>query len=290
MVPLSFRIPKSAFRNGSLVVSVIITTYNRCHFLKEAILSVLNQDYHDMEVVVVDDGSTDGSHEVVEGLPLQYVWKENGGISSARNKGIEETSGEYLAFLDVDDLWKKGKLSEQMRRMREEDALASYTDEIWIRNGKRMNQKLRHRKYSGRIFEQCLPLCIISPSSVVIKREVFDTVGLFDESLPVCEDYDMWLRICSRYPVLFIGLPLIVKRGGHPDQLSRAYEAMDRFRVQSIVNILASGTLDEGMALAARRELEEKCRILTLGARKRGKVEEAEYYANLALTRSGGRF
>jgi len=264
------------------MVSAIITTYNRRNYLKEAVLSVLNQDYRDMEVIVVDDGSTDGSHEEVDGLPLQYVWKENGGISSARNKGIKVSRGEYIAFLDVDDLWKKDKLSEQMRRMKEESALISYTDEIWIRNGKRLNQKLRHRKYSGRIFEQCLPLCIISPSSAVIKREVFDTVGLFDESLPVCEDYDMWLRICARYPVLLIELPLIIKRGGHADQLSRAFEAMDRFRAQSIVNILNSGVLDEAMAAAARQELQEKCRILTLGARKRGKVEEAEYYASLA--------
>jgi glycosyltransferase involved in cell wall biosynthesis len=264
------------------MVSVIITTYNRRGFLKEAVLSVLNQDYKDKEVIVVDDGSTDGSDEEISGLSVGYVWKENGGISSARNKGIEVSSGEYLAFLDVDDLWRKGKLSEQMKLMQEYDVPISYTDEIWIRNGKRLNQKLRHRKYSGQIFERCLPLCIISPSSVVIKRKVFDRVGLFDESLPVCEDYDMWLRITARYPVLFIESPLIVKRGGHADQLSRSYEAMDRFRVQSLVKILSSGALDEEMKAAAGRELREKCRILAIGAKKRGKVEEAEYYQELA--------
>ena len=264
------------------MVSVIITTYNRRSFLKEAVLSVLNQDYKDKEVFVVDDGSTDGSREEIEGLPLQYVWKENGGISSARNKGIEVSRGEYLAFLDVDDLWKKGKLSEQMKLMQEQNALISYTDEIWIRNGKRLNQGLRHRKYSGHIFERCLPLCIISPSSVVIERGVFDRVGLFDESLPVCEDYDMWLRITARYPVLFIESPLIIKRGGHADQLSRSCEAMDRFRVQSLINILHSGVLDEEMKTAASGELREKCRILAMGARKRGKVDDAEYYQDLA--------
>jgi GT2 family glycosyltransferase len=264
------------------MVSVIITTYNRRAFLKEAVLSVLNQDYKDREVMVIDDGSTDGSDKEISGLPVEYVWKENGGISSARNKGIEVSRGEYLAFLDVDDLWRKGKLSEQMKLMQEHDVSISYTDEIWIRNGKRLNQKLRHRKYSGQIFERCLPLCIISPSSVVIKREVFDRVGLFDESLPVCEDYDMWLRITARYPVLFLESPLIVKRGGHPDQLSRSYEAMDRFRVQSLMNILGSGILDEEMKAAAGRELREKCRILAIGASKRGKNEEAEYYQMLA--------
>jgi glycosyltransferase involved in cell wall biosynthesis len=264
------------------MVSVIITTYNRRSFLKEAVLSVLNQDYDDKEVIVVDDGSTDGSRQEIEGLDVQYVWKENGGISSARNKGIEVSRGDYVAFLDVDDLWRKGKLSEQMSAMEEQGVSVSYTDEIWIRDGKRLNQKLRHRKYSGHIFEKCLPLCIISPSSVVMKRDIFGKVGLFDESLPVCEDYDMWLRITACYPVLFIEKPLIVKRGGHADQLSRAYEAMDRFRVQSLVKILTSSVLDEEMKTAAAKELQEKCRILAIGANKRGKVEEAEYYQRLA--------
>jgi len=203
------------------MVSIVITTFNRRSFLREAVLSVLTQDYRDKEIIVVDDGSTDNSFEEVRGLDVRYVWKRNGGISSARNMGIAVSKGDYLAFLDVDDLWKKGKLSEQMGRMVENSNPVSYTDEIWIRNGKWFNQRQRHKKYSGYIFEQCLPLCIISPSSVVVKKEVFDDVGFFDESLPVCEDYDMWLRITSKYPVLFVDKPLIVKRGGHEDQLSR---------------------------------------------------------------------
>ena len=263
------------------MVSVIITTYNRRGYLKEAALSVLDQDYRDMEVIVVDDGSTDEPLKEIEGLPVKYIWKENGGISSARNRGIEMSQGEYIAFLDVDDLWMKGKLSMQMHQMTEKGFLVSYTDEIWIRNGKRMNQKLRHKKYSGHIFEHCLPLCIISPSSVVIERAVFDSVGLFDESLPVCEDYDMWLKICARYPVLFIELPLIIKRGGHKDQLSRSYEAMDRFRIKGLVNILSSGILNETMTMKAKEELKRKCLIVAKGAGKRGKTDDAEHYLEL---------
>jgi len=266
------------------MVSIVITTYNRRSFLKEAVLSVINQDYQDKEILVIDDGSTDRSFEEVRGLPLRYVWKENRGISSARNMGINISRGEFIAFLDVDDLWKKGKLTRQLEAMIENQIDISYTDEIWIRNGEHLNQKDRHKKYSGDIFERCLPLCIISPSSVVIKRKILDEVGLFDETLPVCEDYDIWLRITSRYPVLFIDKPLIIKRGGHKDQLSRAYEAIDRFRIQSLAKIIQSNTLNPEMKNAALSELKKKCRIYAMGAEKRGRFKESDTYMQLYET------
>jgi len=263
------------------MVSIVITTYNRKSFLKEAVLSVLNQDYQDKEIIVIDDGSTDRAFEEVRGFPLRYVWKQNGGISSARNMGIRVSNGEFIAFLDVDDIWKKGKLTKQVQSMIEKKIDISYTDEVWIRNGKHLNQKNRHRKYSGFIFDQCLPLCIISPSSVVIKRIVFEKVGLFDENLPVCEDYDMWLRITSRYPVFFIDKPFIVKRGGHKDQLSKAYEAIDRFRIQSLAKIIEGNILNSEMKNAALKELRKKCMIYSSGAKKRGRLQESNAYIRL---------
>jgi len=264
------------------MVSVIITTYNRRDFLQEAVESVLGQDYEDTEIIIVDDGSTDGSFDVVRGLPVHYAWKENGGISSARNLGISLCQGDYVAFLDVDDLWKRHKLCTQMSIMEGTEYALSYTDEIWLRNGQFLNQRKRHRKYTGHIYEKCLPLCIISPSSSVIRRDVFARIGLFDESLPVCEDYDLWLRICSRYPVLFIPEPLIIKRGGHPDQLSRNYETMDQYRIRSLARLLESGVLTEEQASQTLEELRRKCAVVGKGAQKRGKWDQAEYYLSLA--------
>lgn len=263
------------------MVSVIITTYNRKKFLFDAVISVLEQDYEEKEIIVVDDGSDDGSHEIIKDLPVNYVWKPNGGISSARNLGISVSKGNFIAFLDVDDRWLKGKLKRQIEVMKETGYLISYTDEIWLKNGKRINQKKRHKKYSGWIFDKCLPLCIISPSSVVIKREIFEKVGFFDESLPVCEDYDMWLRITSRYPVLFIDKPLIIKNGGHNDQLSKKFEVMDRFRIKSLVKILNDNCLSNEMRTMAMEELKKKCLIVAKGAHKRGKFEEAKLFEEI---------
>ncbi|MBP1730305.1 MAG: glycosyl transferase [Deltaproteobacteria bacterium] len=264
------------------MVSVIITTYNRRKYLKPAVESVLAQDYPDKEIIVIDDGSDDATEDEARTLPVRYVWKENGGISSARNLGISLAKGDFIAFLDVDDLWLKGKLSMQMRMMEETGNLISYTDEIWVRNGKRLNQGKKHRKYSGFIYERCLPLCIISPSSAVVARKVYDDVGLFDETLPACEDYDMWLRIACRHPVLFIAKPLIVKQGGHADQLSRRYEAMDRFRIASLLKMLSGQVLTPEQRAATLDELKTKCAVYAEGAQKRGKHDEAAKYAALA--------
>jgi len=258
------------------MVSVIITTYNRRGLLLDAVMSVLNQDYKDREIIVVDDGSIDRPYEVIKKLPVRYIWQPNKGISSARNTGIRLSRGDYIAFLDVDDRWLKGKLSMQIEAMLETNYLISYTDEIWIKNGKRINQKARHKKYSGYIFERCLPLCIISPSSVLIKRDVFCQTGLFDESLPVCEDYDMWLRISSRFPILLIDKPLIKKNGGHRDQLSKRYEVMDLFRIESLIRLLRANVLNNDMKHKAAEELRRKCLIVAKGALKRGRIEEAE--------------
>jgi len=251
--------------------------------LKEAIDSVRSQDFVDYEIIVIDDGSTDGTEKLFKDYPeIIYFYQSNQGVSRARNQGIKMARGKFICFLDSDDRWLPTKLSHQVKVMEENPEVPlSYTDEIWIRNGKRVNPKKKHQKYSGWIFEKCLSLCIISPSSVMLKKEVFKTVGVFDESLPVCEDYDLWLRITARFPVFFINKKLIIKQGGHEGQLSHQFWGNDRFRVQSLEKIINAGILNEERKKQAIQELINKCLILEQGFRKRGKLFEAQYYQNL---------
>ena len=264
-------------------VSVIIPTYNRAWVVKEAIDSVLAQDFHDFEIVVVDDGSTDNTQEILESYQqICVVRQERRGVSAARNAGIARAAGRLITFLDSDDLWLPGKLSAQVAFFNTRpDALICQTEEIWIKNGARVNPKKRHKKHSGMVFERCLELCIVSPSAVMMKRWLFDKIGGFDETLPVCEDYDLWLRIACRFPVHLIEAPLVIKRGGHPDQLS-ARRCMDRFRIHALKKIIESELLSSRQFSAADAALKRKCAIYAAGCLKRGRVMEAYHYIQLS--------
>jgi len=266
------------------LVSVVIPTYNRGWILKEAVESVLAQNFEDFELIVVDDGSTDHTPDILSAYQdnITVVRQENRGVSAARNRGIAVASGALIAFLDSDDLWMPEKLSGQVKFFHSNpDALICQTEEIWIRRGHRVNPKNKHKKRSGMIFRPSLSLCLVSPSAVMAKRKLFETVGLFDESLPACEDYDLWLRVSCRHPVFLIDTPLIVKRGGHEDQLSRA-SGLDRFRIQAIKKIIRSNVLSEDQHIAAAKVLREKCLIYAGGCSKRGRGDEALYYTELA--------
>jgi glycosyltransferase involved in cell wall biosynthesis len=266
-------------------ISVIIPTHNRLAMVKEAVESVLAQDVEDLELIIVDDGSTDDTAEEMiryGGRVKLLLLAENKGVSAARNRGIHEARGKYIAFLDSDDLWVKGKLKIQTAFLDDNPQYPlCYTDEIWIRKGKRVNPMLKHAKYSGWIFEQCLPLCIISPSSAMMRKTLFSKVGLFDEALPVCEDYDFWLRVSSRFPIFFIERKLIVKRGGHPDQLSQRFWGNDRYRVIALEKLLSEPHLGEEERGMVLKEMEKKCRILSQGFMKRGNEPEAMRYREI---------
>jgi len=261
-------------------VSVIIPTYNRAALVKEAIASVLAQNFRDYELIVIDDGSTDNTLEAIRPFlkSLRYIYQKNQGVSRARNRGVKAAGGEFVAFLDSDDLWLKDKLLSQINFFESHpSAQICYTEEIWFRRGRRVNPKLKHRKYNGWIFEKAFSICLISPSSVMIRRELLDKVGLFDENLPACEDYDLWLRITKDYPIYLIDKPLIIKRNGHPGQLSQQYWGLDRFRVQALEKLLQDHiTLQQRILVL--KQLTSRLHILAQGAFKRKKLRAAMYY------------
>ena len=264
-------------------VSVIIPTHNRATALPEAIQSVIAQDYHDFEIIVVDDGSTDSTAEILQAFPQVFgVRQAQRGVSAARNAGMARASGRLIAFLDSDDLWLPAKLSTQVAFFDSSpDALICQTEEIWIRNGIRVNPGKRHKKLSGMIFERSLELCIVSPSAVMMRSSLFHKVGDFDESFPVCEDYDLWLRVACRFPVHLIDVPLVIKRGGHPDQLSRR-RGIDRYRIQALKKIIESGLLTPDYYDAAVLAMRQKCSVYAAGCAKRGRVNEADKYMELS--------
>jgi glycosyltransferase involved in cell wall biosynthesis len=266
-------------------VSVIIPTYNRAMKAARAVASVLYQTFTDYDIIVVDDGSEDGTEGVMRqfGNRIRYIaLPSNQGVSAARNRGIRESNAPWIAFLDSDDYWLARKLAAQMAFFRDRpEAVICQTEEIWIRNGRYANPKKRHQKPSDDIFESSLRLCLVSPSAVMMRRSLLEEVGGFDEDLPVCEDYDLWLRIACRYPVHLIGDRLIVKEGGHPDQLSARYKGMDRFRIRALLKLMECGHLNERQRQALYRELSLKCRIYGMGCVKRGKEAEGRQYLEM---------
>jgi glycosyltransferase involved in cell wall biosynthesis len=271
-----------------VLVSVVIPTFNRCGFVCEAVASVCAQRDVQYEIIVVDDGSTDGTVAVLQrqfGERVEVMQTANRGVAAARNCGVAASRGEVIAFLDSDDLWLPGKLAAQAAFFADHsDAEICQTDEIWIRNGVRVNPCAHHRKPSGDIFEPSLRRCLVSPSTVMLRRDLFDRVGGFDERLRACEDYDLWLRICRNTPVWLVDRALVVKRGGHADQLSRRIWGLDRFRVLALVRLLQEGALNSTQRKATLAVLTEKCVVLANGAARRGRQAEAEVYRALPGT------
>ncbi len=252
-------------------ISVVIPCYNRRHTLARALDSVYAQTSAVDEVILVDDGSADGSAELVaRSYPRVNILRQpNRGVSAARNRGIAAAACDWIALLDSDDSWLPHKIAEiRAAHERHPEYVLYHSDEIWMRRGVRVNPMKKHRKHGGFIFEQCLPLCAISPSAAVIKKSVLVELGGFDENLPACEDYDLWLRLCRRYPVHYLPAELIVKYGGHDDQLSRSYPMMDRFRVRALERLLSGGELSPAQRAAATSMLRHKLGILLRGAHK----------------------
>jgi glycosyltransferase involved in cell wall biosynthesis len=270
----------------SNLISCVVPVFNRADTIRRAVESVLAQDYRPLELIVVDDGSTDATPEILDeleheardsALSLSHVRQKNQGVSAARNTGIRLAHGGWIALLDSDDAWAPAKLTRQMAlHAARPDLALSQTRETWIRNGVRVNPPARFEKQEGNLFAQCLDLCAISPSSVLIRRDLFEQVGFFDEDYPACEDYEFWLRLSARWEVGLVREPLMIKYGGHADQLSRTVEALDRYRIRALVKTLETGQLDLAQRTQALAALGAKGRIYLQGCRKRDNRTEVE--------------
>ncbi len=258
------------------MVSVIIPTYNRARFLRQAICSVLLQTYHPFEIIVVDDGSTDETPRIITRYPVIYHRKpQREGPAAARNRGLRLARGKLVAFLDSDDLWLPEKLARQVEFFaKHPEAVAVQPEEIWLKAGRRIHPQRKHRKPNGYFFDRAVKLCLVSPSGVMLRRRVFEEIGLFDEEFPVCEDYELWLRLAARYPVYLIPEPLVIKRGGHPDQLSST-PGLDFWRLKALVKIFRDPVLTPTMRFLVKAEAQRKAKIFIHGALKHGNLAGA---------------
>jgi glycosyltransferase involved in cell wall biosynthesis len=244
--------------------------------VREAVASACGQTLADIEIIVVDDGGTDDTEPVIASIGdkrVKYFKRPHAGVSAARNFGVSMSSGRYVSFLDSDDLWLPEKLEEQISFMNGLGHKAiCQTEEVWMKDGKRINPSPHHRKQSGWIFPACIPLCIVSPSAVMMVRDIFDEVGGFDETFPACEDYDMWLRVSLRYPIYTMARPLIIKRGGHGDQLSAAW-GLDRYRIYALQKILGDPLITDEYRTLVEDDIRRRAVILCDGAKKRGNAD-----------------
>lgn len=256
-----------------MLISIIIPTHNRLGMVLRAIDSVLNQSYKNFELIVVDDGSTDQTSEFIKRYPdprLKYYQISHGGVAKARNYGVEKSESDWICFLDSDDVWRRHKLSEQLRyHDKNRDILISQTEDVWIRNSVRVNKMKKHMTREGDIFKESLSLCLICCSSVMINKKLFYDMGGFDETLKTCEDYDLWLRITAKHRIGFIPRPLVTKFGGHDDQLSKIFPIMDQYRIYALEKLLKTFPLTAAQRQLTEEERDVKKRIVEEGKKKR---------------------
>lgn len=229
------------------LVSVVIPAYNSERWIEETLKSVLNQTYPNIEVIVVDDGSTDNTFSIVDKFKnrVKYLQKKNGGSASARNMGIRKSVGEWIALLDADDLWITDKIQTQM------DYLKNHTDVYWVYSDAYIfSDKVAKDEYrigsttkmfSGDVLEPLIMEDFIPSPTPVINRKVFNDVGIFDESIKRSEDWDLWLRIAAHYKVGFVDKPLAKYR---MHLLSKSSSIGPKFTLESRKKIINKAISD----------------------------------------------
>lgn len=270
------------------LVSVVIPTFNRKELCKRAVNSVFSQTYTEWELIVVDDASEDGTcaEDLFSGQNKNayYLFNSvNSGVSRARNVGAAHARGEWIAFLDSDDEWHRKKIEKQVLwAQRHPNYSIVQTKEIWVRNGVRVNPPKTHEKVADYIFKKSLERCMITPSSVMIKRSLFNSIGGFNESLPACEDYDLWLRISLRHPVGLVKEYLLTRYGGHDDQLSSSIEVLDKYRIRALLHTLHYENPDTDQRKLLHKALIKRAEIVAEGLKKRDRIIEYERYRKIA--------
>lgn len=264
----------------TIEIDVIIPTYNRASTIERAVQSVLNQTHKLFNLYIVDDGSTDETHQKVSSYlsdRVHYLRQENKGVSSARNLGIRTSHSPWVSLLDSDDEWLPQKLAIQLKHINENPAIRFFhSNEIWIRNGVRVNPPARFDKSNNDIFRRSLETCLISPSTTIIHRSLLTGLNGFDESFEICEDYDLWLKILATESVGFIPDYLVKKYGGHEDQLSLKFPAMDLWRITSMLNLLQMPGISEKIATQVESEIEKKAPIMLAGLIKHEQFAQHE--------------
>ena len=269
------------------LVSVIIPTYNRAALLREAVTSVRRQSYGPLELIVVDDGSTDATAACLRSFRdlrgVRVVRQDHTGMpGQARNAGVRVARGAYLAFLDSDDLWLPHKLAAQVSVATAAGAAITHARERWTRNGRVVSQRGQRHRRSGDLFADSLRKCVIGPSTVLLRRAVFTAAGGFREDLEIAEDYELWLRLTARHPVAYVERESVIKRAGHGDQLSERYGHIELFRLRALRDLVETRRFAPARHAAAAAELARKARIYAAGCRKRGRAAEAAHYETLA--------
>jgi glycosyltransferase involved in cell wall biosynthesis len=289
--------------------SVVVPTCNKREQVAQALQSALAQTYRNFEIAIVDDGSTDGTpahvfrtfgaepkaidivshlnpaalrpffhHFVHDGVTFKYHYHTNRGLAAARNRGIRHARGSYVAFLEAEDRWDPTHLETQLAFLEaNQGARISRVGEHPGRTCPRGRRPGRAERASGWLFASALENCPASISCAVIHRSCFTECGAFDENLPACEDYDLWLRLSARFPIYYVDGPEVVHRSPRAEISPHAW-TWDRFRVYALEKSFQSGHLDPEQRFLVSQEIVRRCERLVDGFRRQKSEERANFY------------
>lgn len=258
-------------------VSVVIPAYNTAQYVATAIESALDQTAVPREVIVVDDGSSDETRAVVErfGGIVRYVFQQNQGVSAARNRGIDASSGRYVAFLDADDAWLPRKIEKQIAAIQRGNGRASYTAQ-WIVNDEMRPLFVNRNGGRGASVDALLTIgnVIGSPSSVLCERALFGEVGSFDGAFSTCADWEMWIRIATVTNFLFVDEPLLQYRV-HGNNMSLEIALLERDSLRTLRKGFSSPVIGEELRELRRASLAHNYMVLAGAYLRTGRIPDA---------------